>query len=191
MIADLRLVAGLGNPGPQYFETRHNVGFMVVDCLASKKKIVLEGSRPWNCKLGKWGSVLLVKPLCYMNRSGEVIGPLTRYYKIEPQEILVVVDDIALPLGRLRLRPSGSDGGHNGLGSIIEHLGEMFMRLRVGVGSPQAGDLVDHVLGEFELPERDLAAKAIERAAEAVEHVSQNGISSAMNVYNRAEPTEI
>ena len=191
MTADLRLVAGLGNPGPQYLETRHNAGFMVVDCLASKRKIILEGSRSWNCKLGRWGSVLLVKPLCYMNRSGEVIGPLTRYYKIEPQEILVVVDDIALPLGRLRLRPSGSNGGHNGLGSIIEHLGEMFMRLRVGVGSPRAGDLVDHVLGEFELPERDLAAKAIERAAEAVEHVTQNGITSAMNIYNRAEPTDI
>ena len=191
MTADLRLVAGLGNPGPQYLETRHNAGFMVVDCLASKRKIILEGSRSWNCKLGRWGSVLLVKPLCYMNRSGEVIGPLTRYYKIEPQEILVVVDDIALPLGRLRLRPSGSDGGHNGLGSIIEHLGEMFMRLRVGVGSPRAGDVVDHVLGEFELHERDLAAKAIERAAESVEHVSRNGIASAMNIYNRAEPTEI
>jgi PTH1 family peptidyl-tRNA hydrolase len=191
MMADLRLVAGLGNPGPQYFETRHNVGFMVVDCLASKQKIILEGSRSWNCKFGKWGPVLLVKPLCYMNRSGEVIGPLARYYKIQPEEILVVVDDIALPLGRLRLRPSGSNGGHNGLGSIIEHLGEMFMRLRVGVGSPQAGDLVDHVLGEFELPERDLAAKAIERAAEAVEHVSRHGITSAMNIYNRTEPTEI
>jgi PTH1 family peptidyl-tRNA hydrolase len=191
MTADLRLVAGLGNPGPQYLETRHNVGFMVVDCLASKKKIPLEGSRSWNCKLGKWGSVLLVKPLCYMNRSGEVIGPLARYYKVQPEEILVVVDDIALPLGRLRLRPSGSDGGHNGLGSIIEQLGEMFMRLRVGVGSPLLGDLVDHVLGEFELPERDLAAKTIERAAEAVEHISRNGITSAMNVYNRAEPTEI
>ena len=191
MTADLRLVAGLGNPGPQYLETRHNVGFMVVDFLANKRKIILEGSRSWNCKLGKWGSVLLVKPLCYMNRSGEVIGPLARYYKVQPEEILVVVDDIALPLGRLRLRPSGSDGGHNGLGSIIEQLGEMFMRLRVGVGSPLLGDLVDHVLGEFELPERDLAAKTIERAAEAVEHISRNGITSAMNVYNRAEPTEI
>ena len=191
MIADLRLVAGLGNPGPQYLETRHNVGFMVVDCLASKEKIMLEGSRSWNCKLGKWGSVLLVKPLCYMNRSGEIIGPLARYYKIQPEEILVVVDDIALPLGRLRLRPSGSDGGHNGLGSIIEQLGEMFMRLRVGVGSPRGGDLVDHVLGEFELYERDLAEKTIERAAEAVEHISRNGITSAMNIYNRAEPTEV
>ena len=186
-MADLRLVAGLGNPGSQYLETRHNAGFMVIDCLAGRSEVILEGSKSWNCKLGKWGSVLLVKPLCYMNRSGEVIGPLARYFKIQPEEILVVVDDVALPLGRLRVRPSGSDGGHNGLRSISEHLGEMFMRLRVGVGSPGTEDLVDHVLGEFDPSERAIAAKAVERAAEAVEHISRNGIISAMNIYNRTE----
>src|SRR6201993_474433 len=170
-MADLRLVAGLGNPGPQYVDTRHNIGFMVIDYLAGKKGVTFSRSATWGSSWAKWGDTLLVKPLKYMNQSGDVIDRFAHYFKIEPEEILVVVDDIALPLGRLRLRPSGSDGGHNGLGSIIEHLGEMFMRLRVGVGSPQAGDLVDHVLGEFELPERDLAAKAIERAAEAVEHV--------------------
>jgi PTH1 family peptidyl-tRNA hydrolase len=187
-MADLRLVAGLGNPGPQYLETRHNIGFMVIDNLAGKREVVLESSRSWNCKLGKWGSALLVKPLCYMNQSGDVLGPLARYFKIQPEEILVVVDDIALPLGRLRVRPSGSDGGHNGLRSIIDQLGEMFMRLRVGVGSPRAGDLVDHVLGEFDQSERAIAAKAVERAVEAVEHISRNGITSAMNTYNRTEP---
>ena len=190
-MADLRLVAGLGNPGPQYQETRHNVGFMVIDRLADRKNIALEGSRSWNCRLGKWGSILLVKPQCYMNQSGEVLGPLTRYFKIQPQEMVVVVDDVALPLGRLRLRPSGSDGGHNGLGSIIEHLGETFMRLRVGVGSPRPGDLVDYVLGEFEPSERTIAAQAIERATEAIEEISRNGIESAMNIYNRAEPNQI
>jgi PTH1 family peptidyl-tRNA hydrolase len=186
-MADLRLVAGLGNPGPQYLETRHNVGSMVIDCLASRGEVALEASRSWNCKMGKWGSALLVKPLCYMNQSGDVIGPLARYFKIQPEEMLVVVDDIALPLGRLRVRPSGSDGGHNGLRSIVEQLGEMFMRLRVGVGSPRVGDLVDHVLGEFDPAERDIVAKAIERAAEAVEHISRDGVISAMNIYNRAE----
>jgi PTH1 family peptidyl-tRNA hydrolase len=186
-MANLRLVAGLGNPGSQYLETRHNAGFMVIDCLASRSEVTLEGSRSWNCKLGKWGSVLLVKPLCYMNQSGDVIGPLARYFKIEPEETLVVVDDVALPLGRLRVRPSGSDGGHNGLRSIIEHLGEMFMRLRVGVSSPRTGDLVDHVLGEFHRSERAIVVKAVERAAEAVEHISRNGITSAMNIYNRTE----
>jgi peptidyl-tRNA hydrolase, PTH1 family len=186
-MAELRLVAGLGNPGSQYLETRHNAGFMVVDCLASRSKVALEGSRSWNCKLGKWGSALLVKPLCYMNQSGAVIGPLARYFKIQPEEILVVVDDVALPLGRLRVRSCGSDGGHNGLRSIIEHLGEMFMRLRVGVGSPRTGDLVDHVLGEFDPSERAIAAKAVERAAEAVEHISRSGITAAMNIFNRTE----
>jgi PTH1 family peptidyl-tRNA hydrolase len=186
-MADLRLVAGLGNPGPQYLVTRHNVGFMVIDYLASTREITLEGSRPWNSKLGKWGSVLLVKPLCYMNQSGDVIGPLARYFKVQPEETLVVVDDIALPLGRLRLRPSGSDGGHNGLRSIIEHLGETFMRLRVGIGSPIGGELVDHVLGEFEQSERAIAARVVERAADAVEHISREGIASAMNIFNRAE----
>jgi PTH1 family peptidyl-tRNA hydrolase len=136
---------------------------------------------------GKWGSALLVKPLCYMNQSGDIIGPLARYFKIEPEEILVVVDDIALPLGRLRVRPSGSDGGHNGLRSIVGQLGEMFVRLRVGVGSPRAGDLVDHVLGEFDPSERAIVENAVERAAEAVEHISRNGVASAMNIYNRAE----
>ena len=186
-MADLRLVAGLGNPGPRYLETRHNAGFMVIDSLASRSEVTLEGSRSWNCRLGKWGSVLLVKPLCYMNQSGDVIGPLACYFKIPSEEILVVVDDVALPLGRLRLRPSGSDGGHHGLRSIIEHLGEMFMRLRVGVGSPRTGDLVDHVLGEFDRSEKAIVAKAVERAAEAVEHIARNGIASAMNIYNRAE----
>jgi PTH1 family peptidyl-tRNA hydrolase len=186
-MADLRLVAGLGNPGPQYLETRHNAGFMVIDCLARRSAVSLQGSRSWNCKVGKWGSVLLVKPFCYMNQSGSVVGPLARYFNIQPEEILVVVDDVALPLGRLRVRPSGSDGGHNGLRSIIEYLGEMFMRLRVGVGSPRTGDLVDHVLGEFDQSEKAIAAKAVEHAAEAVEHISRKGIASAMNIFNRTE----
>src|SRR6516162_2793261 len=169
-MADLRLVAGLGNPGTQYADTRHNVGFMVVDAFATSERIDLAPSTRWGCELGKWGDILLAKPLTYMNRSGQAIAALTHYFKIAPEEVLVVVDDVALPLGRLRLRPSGSDGGHNGLRSVVDHLGEMFMRLRVGVGSPRTGDLVDHVLGEFDRSERAIVAKAVERAAEAVEH---------------------
>ena len=184
-MADLRLVAGLGNPGPQYLETRHNVGFMVIDSLARKRGVTLEGSKSWNCQFGRWGSVLLVKPLCYMNLSGEIVGPLARYFKMQPEEILIVVDDVALPLGRFRLRPSGSDGGHNGLRSIIEHVGEAFMRLRVGVGSPHVGDLVDHVLGQFNPSEKSKAVEAVERATEAIEHIAQSGMTSAMNFYNR------
>jgi peptidyl-tRNA hydrolase, PTH1 family len=187
-MADLRLVAGLGNPGLEYSSTRHNVGFMVIDCLAGKKGVTISRSAAWGSELGKWGDILLIKPLAYMNRSGEVIGRFAHYFKVQSEEILVVVDDAALPLGRLRLRPSGSDGGHNGLKSIILHLGETFMRLRVGIGASSNTDqLIDHVLGEFDRSEKETMKKAIERAAEVIEHVAANGIDSAMNNYNRAE----
>jgi peptidyl-tRNA hydrolase, PTH1 family len=187
-MADLRLVAGLGNPGPQYIATRHNVGFMVIDCLAGKKGVKLSRSAFSSAEWGKWGNTLLIKPLTYMNRSGDVVGRFARYFKIQPEEILVVVDDIALPLGRLRLRPSGSDGGHNGLKAIIENLGETFMRLRIGIGaSPEAEELVDYVLGKFHRSEKPIVDNALERATEAIEHLAQNGMASAMNNYNRAE----
>jgi PTH1 family peptidyl-tRNA hydrolase len=187
-MADLRVVAGLGNPGLQYSGTRHNVGFMVIDYLAGKKGVTLSRSAVWGAELGKWGDVLLIKPLTYMNRTGEVIGRFAHYFKVQSEEILVVVDDVALPLGRLRLRSGGSDGGHNGLKSIIVHLGETFMRLRIGIGSSSDAErLSDHVLGEFDQSEKPTVDRAIERAAETIEHVACNGIASAMNNYNRAE----
>jgi peptidyl-tRNA hydrolase, PTH1 family len=187
-MADLRLVAGLGNPGPQYTDTRHNVGFMVIDRLAGKKGVKLSRSAFSSSEWGKWGNTLLIKPLTYMNRSGDVVGRFARYFKIQPEEILVVVDDVALPLGRLRLRPSGSDGGHNGLKSIMEHLGQTFMRLRIGIGaSPDAEELVDHVLGKFDRSETPTVDNALERATEAIEHLAHHGVASAMSNYNRAE----
>jgi peptidyl-tRNA hydrolase, PTH1 family len=187
-MADLRLVAGLGNPGPQYSGTRHNVGFMVIDTLAGKKGVTLARSATWGSELGKWGDVLLIKPLSYMNRTGEVLGRFARYFKIQPEEILVVVDDVALPLGRLRLRQAGSDGGHNGLKSIIVHLGDSFTRLRIGIGAASdAEQLSDHVLSEFDRAEKPTIDGAIDRAAEAIEHVAREGIVSAMNNYNRTE----
>src|ERR1700675_239669 len=155
-MAVLRLVAGLGNPGLQYSGTRHNVGFMVIDALAEKKGVTFSKSAAWGSELGKWGDILLIKPLSYMNRTGEVVGPFAHYFKVQAEEILVAVDDVALPLGRLRLRPSGSDGGHNGLKSIIDHLGDSFMRLRVGIGAALgAEELVGHVLGRFGPEERE------------------------------------
>ena len=187
-MADLRLVAGLGNPGLQYSGTRHNVGFMVIDSLAGKNGVTFSRSAPWGSELGKWGDILLIKPLSYMNRTGEVLGRFAHYFKVQPEEILVVVDDVALPLGRLRLRQTGSDGGHNGLKSIIVHLGESFMRLRVGIGaSSEAEQLTDHVLGEFDQSEKPIVERAIDRATEAIEHVASNGIVSVMNDYNKTE----
>jgi PTH1 family peptidyl-tRNA hydrolase len=187
-MADLRLVAGLGNPGLQYSGTRHNVGFMVIDALAGKNGVTLSRSAAWGSELGKWDDILLIKPLSYMNRTGEALGRFAHYFKIQPEEILVVVDDVALPLGRLRLRQTGSDGGHNGLKSIIVHLGESFMRLRIGIGaSSDAEQLTDHVLGEFDRSEKPTVERAIDRATEAIEHVAGNGIVSAMNNYNKTE----
>lgn len=187
-MGQLRLVAGLGNPGLQYIGTRHNIGFMVIDCLAGRHGVTFSKSKTWNSEVGKWGDILLIKPLTYMNRSGEAIGRFANYFKIQSEEVLVVVDDIALPLGRLRLRVSGSDGGHNGLKSMILHLGESFMRLRVGIGASNGSEeLIDHVLGVFDPSEQPAIEQAIERGAEAIEQVADNGIVWAMNNYNRTE----
>ena len=161
---------------------------MVVDAFATTERIDLAPSTRWGCELGKWGDVLLAKPLTYMNRSGQAIAALTRYFKIAPEELLVVVDDVALPLGRLRLRPSGSDGGHNGLRSVVDHLGEMFQRLRIGIGAaPGAEEMVDHVLWTFAPDEEKIVREAIQRSVEAIKHVAEHGITSAMNIYNRAQ----
>jgi PTH1 family peptidyl-tRNA hydrolase len=186
-MAEVRLVAGLGNPGREYDHTRHNVGFMVLDCMAQRHGLSYSRSSNWACQWCRWEDVLLVKPLTYMNRSGDALSALSRYYKITAEEMLVVVDDVALPLGRLRLRQSGSDGGHNGLRSIIEHFGEAFARLRIGVGAAEAGQLVDHVLSRFRREELPQLESAVTRAVEAVEHVRAHGITAAMNVFNRAE----
>ncbi|MBV9390638.1 MAG: aminoacyl-tRNA hydrolase [Verrucomicrobia bacterium] len=182
----LRLVAGLGNPGQHYADTRHNVGFMVIEDLASREGIKFSKSGRWNSEIAQWGEILLIKPLTFMNRSGEAIGGVSRYHRIHPDEILVVVDDVALPVGRLRLRPYGSDGGHNGLKSIVEHLGESFMRLRIGVGSAET-DLIEHVLGKFSITEGKLIGPAIERATRAIKAVAEEGIAAAMNTYNKPE----
>jgi peptidyl-tRNA hydrolase, PTH1 family len=187
-MGDLHLVAGLGNPGSEYANTRHNVGFMVLDCLAKRQQVTFSRALSWKSQYAKWNDLILLKPWTFMNNSGDAIGPFALYHKILPEQILVVVDDVALPLGRLRLRQSGSDGGHNGLRSIIDHLGEDFPRLRLGIGSTnESGELVEHVLSSFLPSEQKTVEAAIERAAEAIEYVVQNGITSTMNIYNRAE----
>jgi peptidyl-tRNA hydrolase, PTH1 family len=187
-MAEVRLVAGLGNPGREYDQTRHNVGFMVLDHLAQRHGLTYSYSSHWSCQWCRWDDALLVKPLTYMNRSGDSLSAASRYYKIASDEMLVVVDDVALPLGRLRLRASGSDGGHNGLRSIIDHFGENFARLRVGVGAaPGADQLVEHVLSRFRREEHDQVARAVTRAADAVAHTRAHGITAAMTLFNRAE----
>ena len=188
----MRIVVGLGNPGRRYEGTRHNIGFAVADEVARRHGMVFESGRAdtLTARRGRGAAALLVvKPLTMMNLSGEAVAGVAGFYKIEPPAILVVADDVNLPLGRLRLRASGTAGGHNGFRSIIECLGTgEFPRLRVGVGrGDPRRDLADHVLARFDGDERDEVERTIARAADAVETFLAEGIEAAMNRYNRAE----
>ncbi|HZS16981.1 MAG TPA: aminoacyl-tRNA hydrolase [Candidatus Udaeobacter sp.] len=186
--SQIRLVAGLGNPGPEYAATRHNVGFMVVDQLAAQFGSIWEKSSKWDALIAKFGSVFLAKPMTYMNRSGYAVLKLAQFYKIQPAEILVVLDDTALPLGRLRLRTSGGSGGHNGLESIIVQFGtEDIPRLRIGIGEAPPSGSVDYVLSRFFEEEKPVVRSAIDRATEAVKCAIDNNLISAMNIFNKTE----
>jgi PTH1 family peptidyl-tRNA hydrolase len=194
----LKLIAGLGNPGPRYKGTRHNIGFEVVDEIGRRAAVGYE-SAPAEALMARWrrsdaDDVLLIKPLTFMNLSGQAIGELLRYFKIEVGDLLVIVDEVHLPLGKLRARARGSAGGHNGLKSIIAHLGDEFSRLRVGVGRGPAADgqaqrdLADHVLARFDPDERVEAQKMTMRAADAAETFITSGIAAVMNAYNGGDP---
>jgi peptidyl-tRNA hydrolase, PTH1 family len=181
----IRLVAGLGNPGPEYAVTRHNVGYMVVDQLAAQFGATWERSTKWDALSARCGPTLLVKPLSFMNRSGYPLFAIAQFFKIEPEEILIVLDDFALPLGRLRLRLGGGAGGHNGLESIIAQFGaEQIPRLRVGIGAAPREGSVDYVLSSFFEEEKPLVRSTINRAVEAVKYAIDNGLVSAMNIFN-------
>jgi PTH1 family peptidyl-tRNA hydrolase len=184
------LIAGLGNPGAEYSGTRHNVGFRVADRLAESHRIRLRRERQASLGHGTIAgvAVLLVKPLTFMNLSGRVVGPLARRHLLSPARILVVYDELDLPLGRIRLRASGSAGGHNGIKSIIHALqSQEFPRIRIGVGRPPQGDAIDHVLSGFNRDELPIIEAAIPRAAEAVEAILSDGIEAAMNRFNARE----
>jgi len=189
-VAPIRLIAGLGNPGREYQRTRHNVGFMVLDRLAADAQLPWDYSEKWSAGWAK-SDVILVKPATFMNRSGEAVAPIANFYKITPAEMLVVLDDLALPLGRLRLRTQGSSGGHNGLESVIEHFGtEAVPRLRVGIGAAPSHGAVDYVLSRFFEEEKPLLDATIKRAAAAVKCAVDKGLFTAMNVFNQP-PEEI
>jgi PTH1 family peptidyl-tRNA hydrolase len=181
----IRLVAGLGNPGREYQRTRHNVGFMVLDRLAADAQLPWDYSEKWGAAWAKT-NVILIKPATFMNRSGQPLSAIANFYKIAASEILVVLDDFALPLGRLRLRAQGSSGGHNGLESIFEHFGtEEIARLRVGIGAAPSAGAVDYVLGRFFEEEKPVLDLAIRRAADAVKCAIDKGLDAAMNVFNK------
>lgn len=185
-----KLVVGLGNPGPRYAQNRHNVGFMVIDQLAGAwgTAVTQTGHK------GQYGEarfqgdkVILLKPSTYMNLSGQSVTAALSWYKLKPEDLLVVYDDLDLPPGKLRLRLKGSAGGHNGIKSLIQELGtQEFARVKVGIGRPLPGwQVVDWVLGNFSADEKPLVQAAVEQAAGAVEAFLREGPLKAMNQFNQ------
>ncbi|SHK04565.1 peptidyl-tRNA hydrolase [Clostridium cavendishii DSM 21758] len=181
------LIVGLGNPGKEYENTRHNIGFEVIDYLASKYNIDINREK----FKGVYGDgyiggekVILLKPTTYMNLSGESIREIKNFYKIENEEIIIIYDDISLDVGKLRIRAKGSAGGHNGIKSIISNLNsDVFPRIKVGVGAPEH-DLVSHVLGKFTKEENEILEKSIKASVDAIEVIIKEELQSAMNKFN-------
>ncbi len=185
----IRLIAGLGNPGREYLHTRHNVGFMVLDRMAADAGFPWDYSEKWQAGWAK-SDVIMVKPATFMNRSGESVAAIAHFYKIPAEEVLVVLDDLALPLGRLRVRTQGSSGGHNGLESIFDHFGtDAIPRLRVGIGAAPSQGATGYVLGRFFEEEQSLLDATLRRAAEAVKCAVDKGPIAAMNLFNQ-QPEE-
>ena len=181
------ILVGLGNPGSKYESTRHNMGWLALDSLMEKENFKLNKLRfkAWTGILEKNGNkILVMKPQTYMNLSGEAVGEAARFYKIPADHVIVISDDISLPLGKLRVRGSGSAGGHNGLKNIIAHLGtDAFPRVKVGVGAPEH-DIVDWVIGPFTANERKVIDGVLDRALGAAECIITDGVSAAQNRYN-------
>ncbi len=191
-----QLIVGLGNPEPKYDRTRHNIGFNAVDALAQSWQISLSENRKFQSIFGEGSrprgqKIRLLKPLTYMNLSGQAIRAATDWYKIPPQSVLVVYDDMDLPIGKIRMRLSGSAGGHNGMKSTISHLGtDKFPRLRIGIGKPQnelsknEKDTISFVLGKFSSDESQLLEKVLKLVREAVELSLHQGVEKSMSLYN-------
>ena len=184
------LVVFLGNPGQEFHGTRHNAGFMTADVVENEQHIRIHRIRfhalTAKCNLGG-EPVLLMKPQTYMNLSGEAVIAAVKFYKIPADHVLVVMDDVALPAGKLRIRAKGSAGGHNGIKSIIQHLQtEQFPRIKIGVGSPPHPDydMADWVMGKFQGQDAEAVADAVKRAAHAIPVLIEEGVAAAMNQFN-------
>jgi PTH1 family peptidyl-tRNA hydrolase len=190
----LKLIVGLGNPGPEYSDTRHNLGFQVVEELARRYRVKLRNDTKRKARVAKivdiGDGVLVAQPTTFMNLSGWAVRDVASFHKVTSPDLLIVVDDADLPLGRLRIRRRGSAGGHNGLKSVIQELGTVeFPRLRIGVGR-QPGELKNHVLGRFDAEEKAKIGAAVERAADAAELFAREDILAAMNRFNAAQAAE-
>jgi peptidyl-tRNA hydrolase, PTH1 family len=185
------LVAGLGNPGKTYVGTRHNIGFAAVSALAAKHRLEFRKRLAWKGSIaeGKMGGadLIVMMPLTFMNESGAAVAPALRYLDVDLSRLLVIVDDVAIPMKQIRMRGGGSSGGHNGLKSVEEHLQtNQFARLRIGVGDREEGDLASHVLGRFSKEEEALVPEILERAVEAIEIWLEKGLNHAMDFANKA-----
>ena len=183
------IIAGLGNPGEQYARTRHNMGFLTVDLLAEQAKVKLNRVKfksAYNIFTFADAKCLVMKPQTYMNLSGEAVGEAARFYHADPSHVLVIFDDISLPVGKIRVRPSGSAGGHNGIKNIIAHLGTQdFPRVKIGTGAPESGgDMIRWVTGEPSMKDREILLDAFQRAIQAAECVIRYGCQRAMNDFN-------
>ncbi len=185
----MKMIVGLGNPGQKYAETKHNVGFMVVDRLAEHYQTNFK-KNPFEAEVADFFSdgekILLVKPQTFMNDSGRAVGPLMTYFGIYPEELVVIQDDLDLQLGKVRLRQKGSAGGHNGIKSIISYLGTTeFKRIKIGIGHPQKGSVVHHVLNSFAKSDQPVIAESLTRASEAaVDFIENNDFMQTMNAFN-------
>ena len=184
----MKIIVGLGNPGAQYANTPHSVGFEAVDAIAAEIGANWESKRQFNCLLAKGVfaglPVMLVKPLTYMNLSGDSVAPIVKYHNATAADLLVIHDDIDLPVGRMRVRKNGSCGGHNGIRNIIERLGtQEFARLKIGVGKDKS-NVVAHVLGKFDSETRQTMNLVVAEAVKAAATILANGADSAMNTYN-------
>ena len=183
------LIAGLGNPGQKYEHTRHNMGFLTVDLLAEEAGVKLNKVKfksAYNMVSFAGQRCLVMKPQTYMNLSGEAVGEAARFYKIPAGHVLVIYDDISLPVGKIRVRPTGSAGGHNGIKSIIAHLGTQdFPRIKIGTGAPgQDGDMIDWVIGVPSQADRKILLESFERAIRAAACIIEQGCQKAMNDFN-------
>ena len=183
------IIAGLGNPTREYEKTRHNVGFDTIDVLVDKMNVSVD-ERKFKGLYGRGilegEKVILLKPQTFMNLSGESVRAAADYYKVDPDHIIIIYDDISLAPGQLRIRTKGSAGGHNGIKSIIAHLGtQEFPRIKIGVGDkPPRMDLADYVLSRFSREDREIMEKAFEEAAQAVQVMIRQGMEAAMNQFN-------
>ncbi len=190
----ISLVAGLGNPGREYAATRHNLGWIVLDAWAAKRGLSWKTQSQFNAEIARWdrpghGPCYLVKPLTYMNESGRAVGPLMRFYKLEPSNVLAIYDDLTIDLPLVKVSVTGSAGGHNGVASLLEHVGPGFVRYRLGIGpkQPPQMDLKDFVLGKFTQDQNALVNRQLDHYLSGLDLLLFCGVDAAMNQLNRRD----